>query len=57
MTCLSARGVPVQMAGCPGSVARRRAEARCTVRANIRLQATAGGVTQVNLGSAFAHRA
>ena len=42
-TCLSPRGVPVEMVVERGIVARRRGDSRFGVRANIRVQATAGG--------------
>ena len=56
MTCLRARGVPVQMAGCRGSAARRRAEARFGVRANICVQRSAGRVPAIAVSAAPAGR-
>ena len=56
MTCLKPRGVPVQVAGHPGSVARRRAEARFGVRANNRVQRSAGRVAAIAVSVALAGR-
>jgi hypothetical protein len=56
MTCLRARGVPVQVAGSPGSVARRRAEARFGVRANNCVQRSAGRVAATAVRAALAGR-
>ena len=43
-TCLSPRGVPVEMVGERGIAARRRGESRFGVRANICVQRSAGRV-------------
>jgi len=56
MTCPRARGVPVQVAGCLGSVARRRAEARFGVRANNCVQRSAGRVAAIAVNAALAGR-
>ena len=55
-TCLSPRGVPVEMAGERGIVARRRGESRFGVRANICVQRSAGRLPASAVSAALAGR-
>ena len=55
-TCLSPRGVPVEMVGERGIAARRRGEFRFGVRANICVQRSAGRLAEIRVGAALACR-
>ena len=55
-TCLSPRGVPVEMASEVHSVARRRGEARFWVHANICVQRSAGRVPAIAVSAELAGR-
>ena len=55
-TCLSPRGVPVEMASEVHTVARRRGEARFWVHANICVQRSAGRVPAIAVSAELAGR-